>query len=352
MPLTVGLTYNLKRDCPNRLESEDAAAEYESEDTVDGIAEALSQEGRHVVLLPHRPGLAARLEQERPDIVFNIAEGWFGRNRESLIPGLLELLGIPYSGSDSLALGVALDKAMAKRVVSSAGIPTPQFCKVNSPEEAMHLDLRYPVFVKPNSEGSSKGIRNSSRINNRSQLLEKVEWITTVYNQPAIIEPFLPGREFSVGLLGNGPNLRVLPIIEVCPGGRDEADHEFVYSYETKSGNLEWFKCPAPVSRELQRRIAHIAIGVYNLLECKDFARVDIRLDGDGNPQFLEINPLPGLSKVSLYPLQANAGGIGFTELINTILESAWSRYYDVPMEAAQRCSGSLEQYRYRVAGM
>ncbi|MEA4882631.1 MAG: ATP-grasp domain-containing protein [Clostridia bacterium] len=331
MMATVGITFNLKKDFPHASEggghAPDLAAECEEEETVDTLASSLSRLAEKVMLFPHKPDLLERLDEARPDIVFNIAEGWMGRNRESLIPALLELLEIPFTGSDALTLGIALDKAMAKRVAATAGIRTPRSIKVNSAQGLDQIDLPFPVFVKPNSEGSSKGIRDSSKVWSIEELQEKIQWILSTYHQPALVEEFLPGREFTAGIIGNG-RPHVLPIMEVCPGDRDAADHKFVYSYETKSENLERFRVPAPIPEELVQEISDMAVGVFEVLECRDVARVDFRLNSAGQPCFLEINPLPGLSKVSLLPLQAKAAGMNFDDLVSWILRSAWSRYY------------------------
>ncbi|MCR4426965.1 MAG: ATP-grasp domain-containing protein [Firmicutes bacterium] len=331
MGATVGITFNLKRDfpraCGNGGCAEDQAAECEEQETVDSLAASLGRQCDRVLLFPHQPDLLERLDEARPDMVFNIAEGWVGRNRESLIPALLELLGIPFTGSDALTLGIALDKAMAKRVVSTAGIRTPRYCKINTVEDLSRVDLAFPMFVKPNCEGSSKGIRNSSRVNTPEELAAKVQWVLSTYHQPALVEEFLPGREFTVGIIGNGKP-HVLPIMEVCPGDREAADHSFVYSYETKSGNLERFKVPAPIPDTLARELSDMAVAAFEAMECRDVSRVDFRLDEAGKPYFLEINPLPGMSRVSLLPLQARAAGMAFDELVRWILTSAWARYY------------------------
>lgn len=351
--LIVGLAYNLKRHCPDAGGMvEDAAAEYESEETVAGIAGAIEDLGHQVVHLPYRPSFPQDVLKARPDIVFNIAEGWQGRNREALIPAILEFYHIPYTGSDPLTLAATLDKAVAKMMVAAAGIRTPAFLKVESPVQCQKAHVRYPVFVKPCCEGSSKGIRFSSLARNRRELLEKVAWVTHTYGQAALVEEFLPGREFTVGIIGN-EELTVLPIMEVVPGpelatggeqlftGGEEdsasgagesalastgAGTEFIYSYEVKSGNLERFLCPAPLEPGLEAAIRHLAVRAYRVLECRDLARVDIRLDKTGRPNFLEVNPLPGLSAVSLFPLQARAAGMSFRDLVGGILDASLRR--------------------------
>ena len=328
---TIGVVFNLKKDFPGLVGKAnsvpDLAAECEEEETVDMLSSSLAKIGEKVMLFPHKSDLLERLDEARPDIVFNIAEGWAGRNRESLIPALLELLEIPYTGSDALTLSITLDKTIAKRVASTVGVRTPRYIKVSSIEDLSSMNMDFPVFVKPNYEGSSKGIRNSSRVRNMDELTEKVRWILETYSQPAIVEEFLPGREFTVGIIGNG-RPHVLPIMEVCPGNRDSADCEFVYSYETKSGNLERFRVPAPIPERLASEIADMAVSVFEVMECRDVARIDFRLDAEERPHFLEINPLPGLSKVSLLPLQARAAGMTYDDLVKWILTSAWSRYW------------------------
>lgn len=325
MPLSVGLAYNLKVDSPCGSPIEDWAAECEESETVERIASALRELGHQVTLFPYRPDLAARLSSERVDIVFNIAEGWAGRNRESIVPAILEFLGISYTGSDPLTLGLALDKALAKRVVATAGVPVVSSYVIADLDQLSRCTIRYPAFVKPNCEGSSKGVRFASRVRNRAELKERVRWVLETYHQPALVEPFLAGREFTVGILGNW-SLEILPIMEVIPGEAAAQCDAFVYSYEMKQGNLERFLCPAPVDDVLAQRLREIAAGAYRALGCVDVGRVDIRLDGAGRPFFLELNPLPGLSGASLLPLQAQAGGISLTALVGRILDHALER--------------------------
>ena len=321
----VGLAYNLKKDCPRSdTEVEDADAEFEEQSTVDRIAKALRARGHRVVKIPYRPGLLSRLQRVNVDIVFNIAEGWEGRCREAIVPAILESLGIPYTGSDPLTLAVCLDKAVTKAIISSNGILTPWCSKVNSTNELLNLrveSLKYPLFVKPAYEGSSKGVRSSSKVTGPAGLFDMVNWITSVYGQPALIEEFLPGREFTVGIVGN-KDITAFPIMEVRPVAETEPE-SFVYCYDTKHNNLEQFLCPAPITDELAASILDVAIRSYRALECRDLARVDVRLDGEGVPNFLEINPLPGLSAVSLFPVAAMASGLSFEELIDRILEVA-----------------------------
>lgn len=338
MSLTVGLAYNLKTHCAwARGDVEDEAADYDDPQTIEEIAEALASGGHRVVRLPYEPGLFASLEHVRPDIVFNIAEGWGDRNRESLLPAMLEFLGIPYTGSDPLTLGVTLDKAWAKHLVERAGVPTAPYLKV-LPGAIVPGDLgglAFPMFVKPNAEGSSKGIRFSSKVTDREGLQAMVDWVHQTYRQPALVEEYLPGREFSVGLLGNGPTLRTLPVVGVRPGSGvpavalgEDPHNEFIYSYEVKSANLEAAECPAAIGPELTLRLQDLARRVWLALECRDVARVDFKLDRHGDPLFLEVNPLPSLSREwSFLALEGRALGLNYADLILAILDEALVRY-------------------------
>jgi D-alanine-D-alanine ligase len=336
MGFVVGLAYNLKKDCPrSEILVEDADAEFEEQATVDRIAKALRAAGHRVVMMPYGPGLLSKLQRDHVDIVFNIAEGWDGRCREAIVPAILESLGIPYTGSDPLTLAVCLDKAVTKAIVSSYGVPTPKAVKIESAADLPeYVDEEFPLFVKPAYEGSSKGVRHSSKVNTREELVDMVNWITGTYRQPALVEEFLPGREFTVGILGNR-QLETFPIMEVRPSLEIEPE-SFVYCYDTKHNNLEKFLCPAPISDELAGRILDVAIRSFRVLECRDLARVDVRLDGAGNPHFLEINPLPGLSTVSLFPIVAMAGGVSFEDLVRRILETAATRVNLRARKAAQ----------------
>lgn len=327
MAFSVGVAYNLKSDCPKAVssEAEDECAEYEEKETVDRIIKALTNRGHRVIRLPYGPGLLGKLQRNRPDIVFNIAEGWEGRNREAIVPAMLEWLGIPYTGSDPLTLSATLDKATAKLIVSGYGIPTPRFVKVSSLKDLAKVDLPFPLFVKPDFEGSSKGIRESSKVTDNESLERMVGWILTTYHQPVIVEEFLPGREFTVGIIGN-EELRIFPIMEIRPLSKVDPEG-FVYSYETKHNNLEEFICPADIPEDLAGEIRDVAQRAYRALECRDFARIDVRLDASGRPNFLEANPLPGLSPVSLFPVAAMADGISFEDLVNEVLDLAVKRY-------------------------
>lgn len=337
--IRVGLAFSL-RGSPQREGPEDQDAEYDSWNTVSALAEALSFGGLcRVMPLPVEADFAELVRRAGPDVVFNIAEGTAGRSRELIAPAVLELLGIPYTGSDPVALGIAMDKALAKSAVRAAGVPTPPSVVVSEVAELGRIadECPYPAFVKPLAEGSSKGVRGASRVDTPEQLARQVEWVLRTYNQPALVETFLPGREFSVGVLGNR-RLRCLPVLEVRPLVPPDTPGGFVYCYHTKSRNLETFLCPAPVEGELERELTSHTQAVFRALSLRDVARVDFRLDGEGRPHFLEVNPLPGLSAASLLTAQAAAADLDLPALVAAIVAASASRWIETPgMEPERR---------------
>jgi len=328
MKLKVGITYNLKKDF-TRQENQpiDLLEEFDSEETVDAIRKALESEGHEVIKLGGDTGLIDRLRQASVDIVFNIAEGFQGRNREAHIPALLEFLNIPYTGSDPLTLSLTLDKAMAKRIVMSQEVPTPRFKKVERMEDLDDLDLRYPLFVKLCYEGSSKGVRLDSKILDPQTLREKTRGLFETYGSPLLVEEFVKGPEFTVGILGNEAP-RVLGVMQIEIKGRPP--EESIYSLEIKR---EWeekvrYHCPPSIDASLLKKIEEVALRSYRALECRDVSRVDIRVGEDQTPYFLEINPLPGLSPVyGDLVIMARSMGWDYAELVKTILHHALKRY-------------------------
>ncbi|HUL31006.1 MAG TPA: D-alanine--D-alanine ligase [Thermodesulfobacteriota bacterium] len=328
MKLKVGITYNLKKDY-HRQENQpmDLLEEFDSEETIDAIRQALESEGHQVVKLGGDIGLVDRLRQTPVDIVFNIAEGLRGRNREAHIPALLEFLNIPYTGSDPLTLSLTLDKAMAKRVVMSQDIPTPRFKKVERMEDLDPLDCRYPLFVKPCYEGSSKGVRLDSKILNSQSLREKVRSLLEAYDSPLLIEEFVKGPEFTVGILGNeAPSVLGVMQIEI----KGSPPEESIYSLEIKR---EWeekvrYHCPPSMDPALLKKVEEVALRSYRALECRDVSRVDIRVGEDRVPYFLETNPLPGLSPVyGDLVIMARSMGWDYVDLVKAIFHHALKRY-------------------------
>jgi len=336
MPLKVGLTYNLKRQ-PSVDEGlpEDFYVEFDDEDTVDAIAEALRKGGCKVTKIEADEKAYDKLRRLKPDIVFNIAEGLSGESRESHIPAMLEMLRIPYTGSGALTLAISLNKALTHQLLHSNGIPSPSFQVFTRADERINKKLGFPLVVKPLLEGSSKGVRSSSLVRDEESLRRQVSWVIKTYNQPVIVEEFLPGREFTVGLIGNGEPM-VLPIVEIfldkLPSGASP-----LYSYEAKwiwdvpEKPLDIFRCPADIPQKLEKEIKHIAIKTFKVLNCRDVCRIDIRLDKNNKPHVLEVNPLPGLipnpDAHSCLPEAARAASFTYDQLICTILWQALKRY-------------------------
>lgn len=340
--MKVGLTYNIKRQgtgvggqgSEENLPP-DFFAEWDDEDTIESVRKALAI--KHDVIMIEADECAyKKLKSGRPQIVFNIAEGLWGQSRESQIPAMLDMLRIPYTGSGPLTLGICLDKARAKEILSYHDIPTAGFFVAHSPLTPHPSPLSYPLIVKPLYEGSSKGIRNNSIVNDETELRERIKWIITEYNQPALVEEFLDGGEFTVAMLGNDSGLKILPIVEInyssLPAGMNP-----IYSYEAKwiwdtpDSPLEIFKCPADIDNRLKDSIEKICRDAFNVLDIKDWCRIDIRLDMKGQPHILELNPLPGIlpdpKSNSCFPKAARAAGMGYDGLINAVLETACKRY-------------------------
>jgi D-alanine-D-alanine ligase len=318
--LRVGVIHNLKRD-----PTAENQAEFDSIATVEAIGAAVRELGHEPVLLEATRELPSLLPGARIDLAFNIAEGFTGRSREAQVPALLELLEIPYTGSDPACLALCLDKGLAKRVVSLAGVPTPAWISMRG-HERLPEAIGFPAVVKPVAEGSSKGVVGSSVVHDEHELRAAVRQLVSRYDQPALVEAYLPGREFTVGLLGE-KRPRVLPTMEIV--FTDHSVSHPVYSYghkkETEQGVR--FEVPARVDDALGRDIARVARRAFEALGCRDVARIDLRLDVHGRVQFMECNPLPGLSPgFSDLCVVAEAAGLRYHELIGAILEPALRR--------------------------
>lgn len=327
-PLRVGFTYNVKRVKPTVDASEDSEAEYDSPATLQAIREAIASWGHEVIDLEANQELPSVLASTPVDIVFNIAEGFKGRNRESQVPAMLELLDIPYTGSDPATLSLALDKALAKRIVSQAGIHTPSFQLMHTGKERLNKDFTgFPLMVKPVAEGSSKGVVSKSVCNSEAELREVVREIVGKYQQPALIEEYIGGREFTVGLLGER-RPRVLPPMEIV--FLDKEEKTPVYSFQHK---LDWndrirYDAPAKIEPALLEKLRAAARGSFMALGCRDVARIDFRMDDKGRIFFIECNPLPGLTPDwSDLVLCAKGAGMDYRTLIGEIMAPAIRRY-------------------------
>ncbi len=330
--MNVGLSFNLKNSMPNSG-GDDRFAEWDDEETIEAVRSALARR-HHVTLIEGDEDAFENFRKLRPDIVFNMAEGIHGRSRESQIPAILEMLRIPYTGSDPLTLALCLDKSRAKEILQFHGIPTAPFVVVEDSKRMRRLPA-FPLIVKPLYEGSSKGIINDALVHSPKQLREQVSRIVNQYHQPALVEKFLPGREFTVALLGNVPAVQVLPVVEIqlnqLPPGMNP-----IYSYEAKwiwdrvEKPMRIFTCPAKVSAALRKKIETISQNAFRAMGCRDWCRIDIRLDEFGEPHILELNPLPGIlpdpDANSCLPKAARTAGFSYEELILRVLEIACQR--------------------------
>ena len=310
-------------------------AEWDTWETINALKVAI-EVFHHVTLIEADNSAFEKFKQNKPDIVFNIAEGFDNLSRESQIPAMLDMLNIPYTGSDALTLGICLDKARTKEILSYYKVPNAKFLLVDKYTPLSNHSIEFPSIVKPVSEGSSKGIFNSSLVKNYDELNAEIKRVVDEYNQPAIIEEFLPGKEFTVAIIGNGDNTEVFPIVEIkYENFPDNVEH--LYSYEakwildTKDNVFDVFECPAAIDNDLEKQIKDAALRTYKVLRCKDWSRIDIRLDKNGTPNVIEINPLPGImpdpNENSSFPKAARAAGINYNEMIQRVLFEACRRY-------------------------
>jgi len=323
--LHLGLVYDLRSDYLREGFTAEQVAEFDSEETIMNLAETLRELGHEVELIGHARALAKRLVAgDRWDLVFNIAEGVSGRSREAQVPALLEMYSIPCTFSDPLVCAMTLDKALTKRMIAAAGLPTPRFRLVGAEAEVEAVDLPYPLFAKPNAEGTGKGVDATSRIETPKQLRQVCRRLLAKYAQPVLVEEYLPGREFTVGILGSGAEARVLGTLEVAVRA-DAPTRDYGYLVKEK---CEKFVEYLPVTRDgLRAEIEQLALAAHRVLECRDVARVDVRLDAAGRPSFIEINPLPGMHPThSDLPMIATAEGLSYRELLDAIVRSAMRR--------------------------
>jgi D-alanine-D-alanine ligase len=322
----VGIVYNLKKGIYGQ--APDAEAEYDSLDTVHAIRDALLEGGVQVALLEAGPSLPEQLAKDPVDMVFNIAEGFSGRGREAQIPGLLGVLGIPYTGSDETALSVALDKSMTKRLLASYRIRSPRSVVIEPGAPVRAAGLRYPLIVKPNAEGSSKGIADCSIAETPAELRALVKRGAALYHTAMLAEEYIDGREFTVGILGNGADALVFRPMEIIFQKNTQGAYR-IYSYGVKQDykNYVRYACPAELEPEKEEELMRTARRVFRVLGCRDSARIDFRLAKDGKLYFIEINPLPGLAPgYSDFPMLAEFCGMSYGELVRGILRTAAAR--------------------------
>jgi D-alanine-D-alanine ligase len=333
--MRIGLVYDLRDDYRALGFSEEAVAEFDTVETIDQLAGALEALGCEVVRVGRGQALAARLVAgDRYDLVFSIAEGVKGRSREAQVPALCELFDQPYLFSDPLTMTASLDKAVAKRLVRDAGVPTPSFAVAERSAEQVAAWGEFPAFVKPLAEGTGKGCEAASVVHTKPELESAVARVIGRYGQPALVERYLPGREFTVGIVGNGREARVLGVCEILLKPHAEAN---VYSLHNKE-LCEELVTYSPATDGEARLAGMRALDAYRALECRDAARIDFRSDAEGEPHFLEANPLAGLNPWhSDLPILAAQNGIEFVRLIGMVLDAGLARYGLARVETASR---------------
>ncbi len=320
----IGLCYDLRDDYRAMGFSEEETAEFDAAFTIDSIADTLRTLGFETDRIGNIFGLVKRLNTgDRWDLVFNITEGLRGIGREAQVPALLDAYGIPYTFSDPMVLSLSLHKGLTKRVVRDLGIPTPDFRIIEQPSELEGIDLEYPLFAKPVAEGTGKGVTSASKILTHTDLIRVCCELLNRFGQPVLVETYLPGREFTVGIIGTGRNANAVGVMEIVllPGA--DAD---VYSYNNKEFCESLVRYDLVVD-ETSRAAAAIALDSYRGLGCRDAGRVDIRVDRRGIPNFIEINPLAGLHPShSDLPMLCGKIGKSYKELIGDIVDSALVR--------------------------
>lgn len=326
--MKIGLTYDLRDDYMALGFSREAVAEFDCVETVAAIDGVLKGLGCNTCRIGNVRELMRRLvDGERFDLVFNIAEGLTGFGREAQVPAILEAYGIPYTFSDPMVLSLTLHKGMTKHVVKSMGFPTPDFAVINQPSDIDTVQIPFPLFVKPVAEGTSRGISDESRVVDTAGLQRVCTKLLETYHQPVLVESFLPGREFTVGVLGTGESARAIGVMEMHFTSEAEATG---YSYLNKAEwetRVTYRTIDGPAASDMER----LAVGIWRGLLCRDGGRVDFRMDAAGQPSFLEINPLAGLNpSYSDLCILARLKGMDYATLIGSIVRSAMTRRLSV----------------------
>lgn len=343
--MQIGLAYNQKPESDSAPDeppsTSDVFAEWDDPATIDAVAQALGLFGE-VVRLEAVASFPQHLAHARPDLVFNMAEGLAGVNREAHVPAICEFLGVPYTGSDPLTLSLALHKGRAKEVLTHHHVPTAPFMQVGSAADLERVSLPFPLFVKPVAEGSGKGIYVNNLCESTAQLRERALFLLEEYRQPVLVETYLPGREFTVAILGNGPDARCLPLVAfdftTLPQGSPPVyGYEAKWLWDTAEHQLEIYECPARIPDTLARDIERVALAAYRALGCRDWCRIDVRLDARGVPNVVELNPLPGIlpdpKLNSCFPKAARVAGYSYDEMIQEVVQVAWRRLTGRPLD-------------------
>ncbi len=322
--MKIGLTFDLKNEYIRQGFSPEEAAEFDSEETVEGIEKALVQLGYKTDRIGNFKQLVQRINHgDRWDLVFNIAEGIYGFGREAQVPALLDAYRIPYVFSDPLVLSLTLHKGMTKRIIRDNHIPTADFVIVSHIRDVENVHLDYPLFAKPVAEGTGKGITKKSLAETPGELRAVCKQLLKRFNQSVLVEEYLPGREFTVGIVGTGEEARVIGVIEIILNQKAEKSG---YSYLNKAHYQDRVEYVL-VEEEMEKICSEIALKAWQALECRDGGRVDLRCDKNNNPKFMEINPLAGLNYLdSDLPIIAYKNDHTFADLIRIIMESALRR--------------------------
>ena len=334
----IGLTYDLRQDYLAAGFSKDETAEFDREGTIAGIENALQQLGHQTDRIGHARQLISRLAQGHDwDLVFNIAEGLSGIAREAQVPAILDVYGIAYTFSDPLVMALTLHKGLTKSVVAAGGVPTPAFAVVETISDVDRIELPFPLFAKPVAEGTGKGVTPASKARDKAALRAVCEELLAAYQQPVLVETFLPGREFTVGISGTGAAARVIGTMEILLRAQAEAE---VYSYINKEqyDDRVDYRLGLPDQDEAVGAAEQVALAAWRILGCRDAGRVDVRCDAAGQPSFMEVNPLAGLHpEHSDLPILATKVGLPFVELIRQIIESATPRVEEAKRSKARR---------------
>lgn len=325
--MVIGFTYEISKhyklspdDPPDRY------FEFDSEFIIHGIVRAMEKNGHTIVRIGSMSDVIANLEslKKKIDLVLNLSEGLFSRNREAWVPTMLEYAGIPFIGSDALTMSLTLDKVATKKFLIADGIPTPGFF-VSDTQVTSVGSLHFPLIVKPRWEGSSKGITKKSKVNTIKELNEQIKFINDKYYQPSLVEEFIAGREFTIGIIGNRDDMEIFPVIEITYRG-EPLGKKYYFGRYVNTSDMRLL-CPAPIDAKLTNELKDLAKRVFLSVDCRDIGRVDIRVDEKGSPYVLEINPLPALSRQDAFGMFAKVQKISYADMIGKILTAAFRRY-------------------------
>lgn len=322
--MTIGLTYDLRSDYLAEGFSEEETSEFDKEETIEDVERALHKLGYATERIGHVKSLLHALNKgQRWDLVFNICEGMYGIGREAQVPAILDAFQIPYTFSDPLVLSLTLHKGMTKRIIRDAGIPTADFAVISTIQEIDKIKLPYPLFIKPNAEGSGKGIAWNSKVNSLTELKATAQHLWKTIQGSLLVETYLSGREFTAGVVGTGEDSVSVGCMEVH---FNQHAKDSIYSYDMKTNWEEYISYSLP-DKEIANQVCGLAIDAWKVLECRDAGRIDIRFDARGVPHFIEVNPLAGINeKTSDLPILARMNGVSYDSLIESIITSALKR--------------------------